>query len=94
MVRGTEKRVIYLKDPQSKLFEGAFFLLREPSELSGIKDCDIVEEANRILWEGEADHGKGKLMLPEEKGREKLLFFSLGFALSALFFAGILLLFL
>ena len=83
-MRGTEKRVIYLKNPESHLFEGAFFLLKDAQSRPPVSESDIVKEATRILYEGEA----GKQILPgkPERGERvfRLLFFFLGFALCAL----------
>ena len=50
MVRGCQKKIIYLKNTGSEVFEEAYFVVSEkPSATMG--ECDMVEEANRILSE-------------------------------------------
>ena len=79
MVRGTEKRVIYLKHTGSELIEEAFFLVKDQEEGDLIRESDIVKEASRILREGDAGLGKGR------RGNEDaVLFFLMGFSLAAL----------
>ena len=52
-MRGCEKKVVYLKNTGSALFEEAYFILKERSELCGIKgeNTDLLVEANRIIAE-------------------------------------------
>ena len=78
MVRGCEKRIIHLKNPQSELFEEAIFLLKENPYTPQMSD--IVAEANRILGEGE--ERRRRSVMPGGKG--KMLFFFLGFGVCAL----------
>jgi len=48
MVKGCQRRVLHLKNPESGLFEEAFFFLKSPPPPeSGARE--MVEEANRIL---------------------------------------------
>ena len=51
MVRGCQKKIIYLKSTGSEVFDEAYFVLSDktPEEAKG--ECDMVEEANRILNE-------------------------------------------
>ena len=51
MVRGCQKKIIYLKSTGSEVFDEAYFVLSDktPEETKG--ECDMVEEANRILNE-------------------------------------------
>lgn len=49
MVKGRERRVLHLKNPESGLFEEAFFFLKAQT-LSEPGDArEMVAEANRIL---------------------------------------------
>lgn len=84
MVRGKTKRVIYLKNPESQIFEGAFFLLKDASHPAP-KESDIVEEATRILYEGEGGKAAAPLQRRGRDGVWRFLFFLFGvlFALSA-----------
>ena len=49
-MRGYQKRVIYMKNPGSAVFEEAYFVLRDGEETAG-GTFDIIEEANRIIKE-------------------------------------------
>ena len=50
MVRGCQKRIIYLKSTGSEVFDEAYFVVRDEA-LSNMGECDMVKEANRILDE-------------------------------------------
>ena len=49
--RGTQKRMIMLKNTGSEIFEEAYFILKEKTEKSRIGENDMVREANRIIDE-------------------------------------------
>ena len=49
MVKGCQRRVLHLKNPESGLFEEAFFFLKAPSPASECGAREMVAEANRIL---------------------------------------------
>ncbi len=89
MIKGCKKKIIYLKNTDSDMFDEAYFVLRCESEGSRFADCDMVEEARRIA-EG------ASLEKRVEKSKKGLWFFSLG-AVSAtaiLALAGIIIAFL
>jgi hypothetical protein len=48
-MRGYQKKVIYVKNPGSAVFEEAYFVLSEKEMGKG--DVDIIGEANRIIEE-------------------------------------------
>ena len=50
MVRGYQKRIIFLRNTDSRLFDEAYFILRENTERRATK-ADMISEANRILSE-------------------------------------------
>ena len=53
-MRGCERKVVHLKNTGSALFEEAYFILRENSELADrgrTENIDLVKEANRIIEE-------------------------------------------
>ncbi len=49
MVKGCQRRVLHLKNPESGLFEEAFFFLKSPSPAGDGGAREMVAEANRIL---------------------------------------------
>lgn len=51
MVRGCQKKIIYLKNTQSNIFEEAYFVIKDNLKDESACECDMVEEANRILDE-------------------------------------------
>ena len=64
MVRGCQKRIVYLKNTCSEVFEEAYFVVRDDA-LATLCECDMVKEANRILDEcmslDEAEDGWHKI---------------------------------
>ena len=59
MVRGCQKKIIYLKNSGSNIFEEAYFVIKNDSQYEEISECDMIEEANRIInesfYQGEND---------------------------------------
>ena len=51
MVRGCQKKIIYLKNSGSNLFEEAYFVIKNDSQYEEMSECDMIEEANRIINE-------------------------------------------
>jgi len=49
MVKGCQRRVLHLKNPESGLFEEAFFFLKSPLPAGSDGAKEMVAEANRIL---------------------------------------------
>ena len=50
-MRGYQKRVIFLKNTGSHLFDEAYFVLSKECEAAHIGQSDMVLEANRIIEE-------------------------------------------
>ncbi len=73
-MRGYQKRVVFLKNTGSDVFEEAYFILREDTPKSGADD--IVFEAQRIVKENTAEKEK-RSRTP--RTAEKLLLFGAGF---------------
>lgn len=49
MVRGNTRQIVVVKSPDGKLFEQAFFLLREDAlERQGVTERELLEEARRV----------------------------------------------
>ena len=51
MVRGCQKKMIYLKNTGSEVFDEAYFVVSDKMLGEDISECDLVKEANRILDE-------------------------------------------
>lgn len=51
MVRGCQKKIIYLKNTQSEIFDEAYFVIKDNALYENMDECDMVEEANKILEE-------------------------------------------
>ena len=49
MVKGCQRRVLHLKNPESGLFEEAFFFLKAPTAEAPGAAREMIAEANRIL---------------------------------------------
>ena len=50
-MRGYQKKVIFLKDTGSHLFEEAYFVVSRKGEEANIGQSDMIFEANRIIKE-------------------------------------------
>ncbi len=51
MVKGCERRVVYLKNTDSSVFEEAFFVMKDAKTQKPPSSMEMVREANRILSE-------------------------------------------
>ena len=51
MVKGCERRVVYLKNTDSAVFEEAFFVMKDAKTEKPPSSMEMVREANRILSE-------------------------------------------
>lgn len=79
-MRGYQKKVIYLKNTGSSMFEEAYFIVK-PEHKKNASTTEMVDEANRIL---EEIYGKGKRSL--FKGRYlHVISFILGISASLIF---------
>ena len=56
-MRGSEKKIIYVKDTGSKIFEEAYFVIRRgvDGEDSRPSENDMVREATRIVAQNGAE---------------------------------------
>ncbi len=66
-MRGYQKKVIFLKDTGSHLFDEAYFVVSREGEAAHIEQSDMVFEANRIIKE--SLEGKESRMGRERKRR-------------------------
>lgn len=51
VVRGCQKKIIYLKNTRSSVFDEAYFVIKDSTLYESKDECDMVEEANKILSE-------------------------------------------
>lgn len=85
MLKGCERRIIYIRDTGSPLFKEAYFILRDSAP--AVRKSDMVAEATRIIRER-------SISVPYEKKSKKTFrrrTFAFGFAAGiALFACGLL----
>ena len=68
MVRGCQRKVIFLKNTESKIFSEAYFIVDDKAQEAS--EVDMVREANRIIDEnlahttvnGERRRGVGRIL--------------------------------
>lgn len=51
MIKGCQKRVLWVKNIESDCFDGAFFIVSDKSTLKTRTEYSMVAEANRIISE-------------------------------------------
>lgn len=73
MLKGAQKRMIVVRTTDSKLFEEAYFVMRQDAGLGGGDRPDLLAEANRIL-EGSRLHSERR-----HRPRRGILWCVLGF---------------
>ncbi len=83
MYKGYKRKVIVVKDTGSRLFDSAYFIVREGADEGGIKD--MVEEASRIINEKTAENAC-------PNSYKRFFSFSLGAAFCSVIFAAMVLL--
>lgn len=78
MVRGCQKKIVYLKNTGSEVFDEAFFVVKEnTSEI--IEECDMVKEATKILNESFFTEEKDNIILRIRRSiKSKILPFFMG----------------
>ncbi len=84
MLRGTQKRMLLIKDTKSGIFDEAYFIIKS-SGTDGISRSDMIEEANRIISQSLLGTIEEKKKKPAAPWRF-LLGFICGALLSFLFF--------
>ena len=77
-LRGYQKRIVFLKNVESEIFEEAYFVLKEEEKTVEISHATMVEEAKRII---EESLGKRKRRFIVFKFKT-IFVFLLGFVLS------------
>ena len=82
-MRGYQRRVIYLKNVESSVFEGAYFIIKPGVEkVNDTEEPDFIKEANRIIEESVGQIKNKKSI----RGLKEGIIFASGFLLSTLAF--------
>ncbi len=83
MLKGCQKRVIWVRNPESKGFDEAYFILSDTPGCDGCKENDMLKEANKIIsaspfagYYGLAQKSSGKRIIFSIG--ERLKWFALG----------------
>ncbi|MBQ8523408.1 MAG: hypothetical protein IJ457_02160 [Clostridia bacterium] len=84
MVRGCEKRIYHVKNPESELFDEAYLILRRGARTSAATPREIELEAMRILRGSDRSQPKST-----QRKLGSLKSFFLGAALSAALIGGL-----
>ena len=79
-MRGYQKKVIFLKDTGSHLFDEAYFVVSREGEAAHIEQSDMVFEANRIIKESL----EGKELRVRGEGKRLFWSFLIPFFLGAI----------
>lgn len=83
MVKGTQKKVIVIKDTKSGIFDEAYFIVKTSAD-NALQTCDMVSEANRIINCAITDADSKKI-----QGTKRSLLRTLWFSLGVLCACGI-----
>ena len=78
MVRGYQRKIIFLKNTGSEMFDEAYFVLSERSEKNSPTEDTMINEANKIIEENSAGRKRRRLSLRQLLLRYVLLFASGG----------------
>ena len=85
MIKGCQKRVVWVRNTESEWFDEAYFILSEKSMERRPRETDIMAEANRIIsespfasyWGLEAER-KQEPVSNNNNGKLRFKWFSLG----------------
>ncbi|MBQ8303251.1 MAG: hypothetical protein IJX97_06920 [Clostridia bacterium] len=88
-MRGYQRKVIFLKDTGSSLFDEAYFFVSRKGEEAKVEQSDMILEANRIIKESLGD--KESRLRGEKKFFKKsfLIPFFLGAFITSILILGI-----
>ena len=75
MIKGNQKKVIHIKNTESRIFDEAYFILKEGIALS-VPENDIINEANRIIEENLIDEGGSKRICKSLKAKNLAILLS------------------
>ncbi len=72
MLKGIQKNMIWVRTPESALFESAYFVLRPKRSTLSPDDGEMVREANRLVFEG--DRPGPRRQTAKRRARRSFLF--------------------
>lgn len=81
-MRGTQRKIIHVKNTGSLMFEEAYFLIREGKDRDN-SCADLIKEANRLITEQTKNKDRRKLNTPTRFFKAALTFIT-GFVTAAL----------
>ena len=84
MVRGCQRKVIFLKNTESKIFSEAYFIVDDKTH--DVCEADMVREANRII---EANLARGASEGTRGRGRISRIFVTLIKSVPAFILGGV-----
>lgn len=85
MIKGTSKRVIVVKQPDTDLFEEAYFIVKERKTGTKNDTKSLIQEAGRII-NSENENPKKSSKSPMRERLTNLFFFLLGGLFAVLVF--------
>ena len=77
MLRGIQQKVIMVRTTKSRVFERAYFIIRDDFKPTIADKHEMIKEANRIILDGNEKNTEKK------RGRGRCLLFTLGFLFGA-----------
>ena len=93
MIKGCNKRVIWIRNTENELFEQAYFILSDSACVSEKTDNDIIKEAKQLINNSPVgaywDHQPSARWYIQSKwassvAKNRIIFFSFGFVLGAI----------
>ena len=92
MIKGCQKKVIWIRNTESELFDQAYFILSDSAQVGNKTENDIIKEAKQIIarspmrgyWDDGVAVKKAEKMKEARIKRAKMLFFALGCAVGAI----------
>lgn len=92
MIKGCQKKVIWIRNTESELFDQAYFILSDAAQTGSKTENDIIKEAKQIIarspvkgyWGEETIEKKTERSRASQIRRLKILFFAFGCAVGAI----------
>ena len=83
MIKGCSRRVVYLKNTDSTMFDEAYFLLSTDSQSGKVCERDMIREAERIVSEASTAASV------EQKNKKGRFWFCMGGLFATLFYTAL-----